>query len=97
MEEAVATALKNNYDILLLKNDSAVLPCQKKYNSACIRDQRGRNNAFNNNNVKQELGWLDPGRGGGIRSSSLASNTTLNWTLFDGLKMFATRDRLSER
>ena len=52
---------------------------------------------FNNNNVKQELQDGSIRKGSGIRSSNLASNITLNWTLFDGLKMFATRDRLSEQ
>ena len=32
----------------------------------------------------------------GIKSNNLISSVNLNWTLFDGLKMFATRERLAE-
>ena len=99
VEEAVATALKNNYDILLLKNDSAVFALQKKYANSALypRINAAGTMLFNNNNVKQELQDGSIRKGSGIRSSNLASNITLNWTLFDGLKMFATRDRLSEQ
>ncbi|MFN8245150.1 MAG: TolC family protein [Ferruginibacter sp.] len=99
VEEAVATALKNNYDILLLKNDSAVFALQKKYANSALypRINAAGTMLFNNNNVKQELQDGSIRKGSGIRSSNLASNINLNWTLFDGLKMFATRDRLSEQ
>src|SRR5690606_27539504 len=30
----------------------------------------------------------------GIKSNNYTANVSLNWTLFDGLKMFATRQRL---
>lgn len=99
VEEAVATALKNNYDIQLLKNDSAVFALQKKYaNSAFYpRINAASTLLFNNNNVKQELQDGSIRKGSGIRSNNIASNLNLNWTLFDGLKMFATRDRLAEQ
>ena len=32
----------------------------------------------------------------GIKSNNLVSSVNLNWTLFDGLRMFATRDKLAE-
>lgn len=99
VEEAVATALKNNYDILLLKNDSAVFALQKKYANSAFYPRLNATGTmlFNNNNVKQELQDGSIRKGNGIRSSNIASNLNLNWTLFDGLRMFATRDRLAEQ
>ncbi len=32
----------------------------------------------------------------GIRSNNLQASVNLQWTLFDGLKMFVTRDKLEE-
>ncbi|TXI35401.1 MAG: TolC family protein [Niabella sp.] len=98
-EEAVASALKNNYEILLLKNDSAVFALQKKYAQSAFypRINAGSTLLLNNNNVKQELQDGSIRKGDGIRSNNVAANINLNWTLFDGLKMFATRDRLNEQ
>ncbi len=36
LEEAIATALKNNYDILLAKNDSAVAALDYSYQKCCL-------------------------------------------------------------
>ena len=32
----------------------------------------------------------------GLKSNNISSQLALNWTLFDGLKMFVTRDRLEQ-
>lgn len=97
-EESVALALRNNYDILLVRNDSAAYALDNKYaNMAFFPRLNGSiNKVWNNNHQKQELPDGSKRDRKGIQSNNLVSSVNLNWTLFDGLKMFATRERLAE-
>lgn len=97
-EEAIATAMQNNYDILLLKNDSAVYALDKEYARYALypRLNAGGSVLFNNNNLKQKLPDGSTRKGDGIRSNNINSSINLNWTLFDGMKMFITRNKLNE-
>ncbi len=51
---------------------------------------------YNNNNQLQKFSDGTTRERNGIRSNNLAGAVQLNWTLFDGFKMFATRDKLNE-
>ena len=98
IEEAVAAALKNNYDILLLKNDSAVYTLNNSYAKAAFLPRFNASSAvlFNNNNLKQKLADGSERKQDGIRSNNISASLNMNWTVFDGLRMFATRDKLAE-
>jgi outer membrane protein TolC len=98
VEDAVAAALKNNYDILLLRNDSTAYALDNSYAKAAFLPRLNASTGlvFNNNNQKQRLSDGSTKQSKGIRSSNLSASLNLNWTLFDGLKMFATRDKLAE-
>ncbi|MDB5203642.1 MAG: TolC family protein [Ferruginibacter sp.] len=98
VEEAVAAALKNNYDIQLLRNDSAVYALNYGYRNAGFLPRLNATTSvlYNNNNTTQRLADGTERKQSGIRSSNLQSSVNLNWTVFDGLKMFATRDKLAE-
>ena len=98
VEEAIANALKNNYDILLLKNDSTSFALDNSYAKAAFLPRVNANTGilFNNNNQKQKLADGSIKQRGGIRSDNITASVALNWTVFDGLKMFATRDKLAE-
>ncbi|HET9277200.1 MAG TPA: TolC family protein [Flavitalea sp.] len=97
-EESVALALRNNYDILLVRNDSAAYALDNKYANMAFfpRVNGSLNKVWNNNDQKQELPDGSKRDRKGIKSNNLVSSVNLNWTLFDGLKMFATRERLAE-
>jgi outer membrane protein TolC len=98
VEEAVAAALKNNYDIQLLRNDSAVFALNNSYARAAFLPRLNATSGvlFNTNNQKQKLSDGSERIGNGIRSNSLNASLNLNWTVFDGLKMFATKEKLAE-
>ena len=98
VEEAVAAAVKNNYDIQLLRNDSVVAALNNSYATAAFFPtvNASAGVVFNNNNTKQKLADGTERKRSGIKSSNIASSVNLNWTVFDGLKMFATRDKLAE-
>ena len=97
-EEAVALALRNNYDILLVRNDSAAYALDNRYaNYALLPRLNGSfSKVWTTNHQKQELSDGSKRDRKGIKSNNLVSSVNLNWTIFDGLKMFATRDKAAE-
>ena len=97
-EDAVAAALQNNYQIRLSKNDSILYAINNSYSSAAFLPRLNANGSyiFNNNNQKQKLADGSNKGGNGIKSNNLNGSLALNWVLFDGFKMFATRDKLKE-
>lgn len=98
VEEAIATALQNNYEIQLAKNDSLVAALDYSYRNAAFIPTLNANVGYSFNNVSQRQKFADGTvrERNGINSNNLNSNVALNWRLFDGLKMFATRDRLAQ-
>ena len=98
LEQAVAAALKNNYDILLLKNDSAVYALNNSYAYAAFlpRINATTGLVFNNNSLNQKLADGSQKKRSGLRSDNLAAAINLNWVIFDGFKLFATKQRLAE-
>lgn len=98
LEEAVSTALQNNYNILLAKNDSMVAAIDYSYRNAGFLPRINGNvgTVWNNNAQKQILSDGTKRESNGLKSNNLNAQLALNWTLFDGMKMFATRDKLEE-
>ncbi len=98
VEQAVAAAMQNNYDILLLKNDSALAALDNSYAYAAFLPRVNAQGGilFNNNNIRQKLADGTERKRNGIHSNNITANVNLNWTIFDGFKMFATRDKLQE-
>jgi outer membrane protein TolC len=97
LDEAIATALQNNFDIRLAKNDSVVAALDYSYRNAAFLPRINANvgATWNRNNQKQEfVSGLK--REGDVKTNNLVSSVTLNWTLFDGGKMFVTRDKAAE-
>lgn len=98
LEEAIASALKNNYDILLSKNDSLVAALDYSYRNAVFYPRLNATvgTTWNNNNQKQTLADGSKREQKNLKSNNINAALNLNWTLFDGLKMFATRDKAEE-
>ncbi|MBL7723073.1 MAG: TolC family protein [Chitinophagaceae bacterium] len=98
LEEAIATALQNNYDIRLSKNDSAVAALDYSFRNAALYPKLNGSigTTWNNNDGKQTLADGTKREQNNIKSHNLTAALNLNWTLFDGMKMFATRDKVAE-
>jgi outer membrane protein TolC len=96
VEQAVAYALQNNYDILLSRNDSAIAAINYDFrNAAFLPRLNGTTNLlFNNNNQKQTLADGSEKDRSGIKSNNLNAAINLNWTVFDGFRMFILRNGL---
>jgi len=97
-EEAIAATLSNNYDILLAKNDSTIAAIDYSYRNVALFPRLNGNlgTTWTNNNAKQILSDGTKRESRGLESNNITAQLALNWTLFDGLKMFATRDKLAE-
>ena len=98
LEEAIATSLANNYDIQLSRNDSALAALDYAFADYAFYPRLNANGGinFNNNNQKQVLADGTKRESNGIKSNVATASLNLNWTLFDGLKMFVTRRRLGQ-
>ena len=98
LEEAIANALQKNYDILLAKTDSTVAAIDYSYRNAAFLPRLNANAAtvWNNNSTKQTLADGTKRESSGLKSNNISSQLALNWTLFDGLRMFATRDKAEQ-
>lgn len=98
LDEAVGTAVKNNFNILMSRNDSASFALDRSYAYAAFlpRVNGTFSKVWNINAQKQELANGQKRDTSGLRSNNLAAAVNLNWTVFDGMKMFATRDRIME-
>ncbi|MBS1748556.1 MAG: TolC family protein [Bacteroidetes bacterium] len=98
LEDAIAAALKNNYDIRLLQNDSVAASINKNYIYSgflpSINGTIGRTQTTSAQ--KQQYKDRPEVQGSGIRTTNLNAAVNLNWVLFDGLGMFATRDKINE-
>ena len=99
LEEAIATALQNNYDIQLSRNDSMVAALDYSYRNAAflptLNGTLGKNWNQNTETYKFKSATRNDTTGKS-KSNTLTANLALNWTLFDGLKMFTTRNKLEE-
>jgi outer membrane protein TolC len=96
VEKAIATALNNNYDILLSRQDSASVSISNEYRNAVFLPTLNANSTvlFNNNAQRSKFASGKDTTRTGIRTSNLNASLNLNWTLFDGFRMFILRDRL---
>ena len=104
LQDAITAALKNNYDILLSRNDSTSYALDRYYSFGAFMPQVNgtASMVWNTNNQQLKFASRIDGKDSlitrnGVRTSNLNYGVSLNWTLFDGLKMFATRERLMEQ
>jgi outer membrane protein TolC len=98
LDEAIAIALKNNFDIQLSKNDSMVAQLNNSYRNAAFYPTLNATTGitYNNNDQLQKFSDGTTRERNGVKSSNLQAALSLNWTLFDGMKMFATRYKVAE-
>lgn len=96
-EDAVALALKNNYDILIAKNNAQIGNIENNlgYAGFLPKLDLNSNGNFANNTTKQEFSNGQSVNKSGVISKNISAGAYLSYTLFDGFKMFASKERLS--
>lgn len=97
LEDAVKIALENNYDIKLAKNELKIDELNNSIGNAgmlpTINALVTDNNSITNTKQTQADGserTLD-----GARNMNLTYGVGLDWTVFDGLRMFARKEQLN--
>jgi outer membrane protein TolC len=103
LEEAVATALQNNYDIQLSRNDSIVAALDYSYRSIVFFPTLNGTVGASSTKNNQQLKFVKRSGGGdsavnrdAVKTDNINYSANLNWILFDGFKMFTTRDKAKE-
>ncbi len=98
LDAAIGTALKNNYDIQLSKSDSLIAALDYSYRNAAFYPRLNATAGLlhNNNAQRQTLADGTKRSSKGIQSNNINGSVNLNWTLYDGMKMFVTRQRALE-
>lgn len=98
LSDAIANGLKHNFNILLARQDSLIEKNDATAGNAgmlpVLTFNANAGKASTNINQKFTTG-LEVNKNG-VGSGNIGSNVALNWTIFDGFKMFATRSKLNE-
>ncbi len=97
VEDAISAALKNNFDIQTVRLDSTAYAIDNAYALYAFLPALSGSGTkvFNTNNQRQKLSDGSLRNRDGILSNNFAASVNLNWRLFDGLRMFATKDKLA--
>jgi outer membrane protein len=97
-EQAVNIALENNYSIRIARNQAEMAANNVTYGNAGFLPSvdLGASHSNNIQNARQEYLSGQINERDNAKSSSLNMNAALNWTLFDGLAMFVTYEKLKE-
>jgi outer membrane protein TolC len=98
LEEAVRMALENNYDVRIAANNLTIDRNNVTYGNAGFLPAVGADFS-NNNNIEDTRQNRSDGtvrEGNGVKSSGTNYGVGLNWTVFNGFKMFARYDQLKE-
>ncbi len=97
LNDVIATSLQNNYDIQLVKNDGSFATLDYAYANYSLLPRLNATGGllFNTGNRNEIRGNGDKGQGK-IRTNNVTASLNLDWTLFDGFRMFIARDRLNK-
>jgi outer membrane protein len=96
-QDAVALALNKNYDIMLAKNEADIVKINNsKANAGMLPNINvTTGDVFNLNNINQKFSSGQEINKNWIPVNSFNAALNMNWTIFDGLSMFAKKDRLN--
>jgi outer membrane protein len=97
-DDAVSIGLKNNYDILVSTNYAQIARLNNTAGNAGMLPEVAVSSYDNYsvNHVDQKLSSGEANSYSNSRSNSFNAGVELNWTLFDGGRMFITKNKLNE-
>jgi outer membrane protein len=98
LEQVISLALEKNYDVRIARAVSESSLTDSKYVNAAFLPTINAVGTTLWNEGDQTLRFMDATRNveGPVRSNNLSASAQLVWTLFDGTKMFATRERIAQ-
>lgn len=97
LQKAIETGLANNFSILIQRNDAEISKNNNTAGNAGFLPTLGLNVAQNNtvSNTHQEQFSGTVRDVTGAQNRNFTAGVALSWTVFDGLRMFATKQMLS--
>jgi len=100
VEEAIAIGLNNNYSIQIAGNESDIAQNNRSLGNAgflpSLSAVASRNYSIQNSEQVFAQGGIPNSNTKNAKSNTTNASATLNWTVFDGLSMFASYERLGE-
>lgn len=98
LNEVLSKVLENNYSIKLVKTELEAYQINQQYIIGAFLPQLSgtATRIWNVNSQKQEFSDGTKRERDDVKSSNISSAINLNWTLFDGTKMFATKEKIEE-
>ncbi len=98
LQQAVEIALKNNYSIIISKNQAEITKNDFSAGNAGMLPvlSLAATGSRSGNAIKQNFATAPELDRHGVQSNTVVMGPVLNWTIFDGFNMFATYDKLRE-
>ncbi|MCX6148392.1 MAG: TolC family protein [Candidatus Kapabacteria bacterium] len=98
LEDAIHIGLNNNFEIKLVQIEADINKVNNTFgNSGMLPNiNLNANTTFASNNINQQYSNGNIINTNGAVSSLYGANVSLDWTLFDGFKMFTTKEKLKE-
>lgn len=98
LENAITTALKNNFDIRLVNNDVIIAKNNANIGNAGMLPTLGGtfSDGGSRQNTTQTRSTGAQVEANGVRNTNSSYGAALDWTIFDGLQMFTNYERLKE-
>lgn len=98
VDETVNIALKNNFGILVARNDADIAKANNTPGNAGMLPslQLTGSGSYALDNVRQTLSAGSENKYPSLATSSVDAGAQLSWKLFDGGKMFVTKNKLEE-
>ena len=98
VEDAVNIALRNNFDILVARNEADIAKANNTPGNAGMLPSVGAfgSGDYSVRNTTQKLSGGTENHYPSLSSASVNAGAELSWTLFDGGRMFVTKNKLNE-
>lgn len=98
LEDAIRLGLKNNYDVQIARNDADISKVNNTWATSgayptAVAGITGNTSAVS---IEQKFSNGNEVSTSGVTQSSMQAFATVNWKVFDGMKMFATKSKLEE-
>jgi outer membrane protein len=98
LDQVIGLALEKNYDVRVARNVSESAATDNRFASGAFLPQLNATGGLVWNRNDQELRFQDISRNnsGKAESQNTTASLQLVWTLFDGTRMFATKERVAQ-
>lgn len=98
IQEAISRAIEYNFDVRISRNERTISEINNSWAmaGALPRVSATANKTFGVNDLQQKLSNGTVTEKKGTTSQGLSAGLAVNWRIFDGFRMFATKARLEE-